>query len=332
MSGSTHTSDPIGPAPGAAAACALFMSASMLAHAASAQSGEAVAQSSVTQSATQSVTQSVSQSAPPGLENVGVDEHLGARIPGDAVFRDHTGRRVGLGDYVRGDRPLALHFVYHTCPTFCSVALDGVVASLGQQGWTVGRDFDVLSISLDPRDTPEVAADKRRRILYRYGRPDAEQGWHFLVPERTLTEHELLAAHGGDAQVRRVTDAVGFRFQWMARQRQFAHPGLLMLLTPDGRVARYLYGLEYPANDVRLSLLEASEGRSISTVERVILYCYRYDAHAQGYTLIAWRVMQIGGGLTATIVFGFLTLMWVRELRRRRARRAEPTVEAPARG
>jgi protein SCO1/2 len=257
--------------------------------------------------------------APPGLENVGVDEHLERRIPLNLPFRDHTGRRVTLGELVRGERPVLLNLVYHSCPSFCSLVLDGTEAVLAQQPWTVGEDFDVITVSIDPRDTPEVAADRRRRTLYRYGRDAAETGWHFLVADETLSERELTGAYGLYPEIERLAEAVGFRYQWMPAQRQYAHPGVIMLLTPDGRVARYLYGLEYPVGDVRLGLIEASEGRSISTVERVMLYCYRYDAAEQEYVVIAWRVMQIGGGLTVLLLGGFLGFFWRRELKKKRA-------------
>lgn len=259
---------------------------------------------------------------PPGLENVGVDEHLDRRIPLDLAFRDSEGRRVTLGELVDGRRPILLNLVYHSCPSFCSLVLDGTSAVLAQQPWTIGQEYTVLTISIDPRDTPEVADERRRRELRRYGRDAAAEGWHFLVAERSLTERENLGAYGVYPQMERLAEAVGFRYQWMPRQGQYAHPGVIMLLTPDGRVARYLYGIEYDPNDVRVGLLEASEGRSISTVERAILYCYRYDASQQTYVVMAWRVMQIGGALTAILLAGMLVFFWRRELRKRRATRA----------
>jgi protein SCO1 len=270
----------------------------------------------------------VSPDAPPGLENVGVEEHLDEEIPQDLTFRNHLGERVRLGDLLRGDRPVVLNLVYHTCPSFCSLVLDGTVAALQQQAWTVGREYDVITVSIDPRDTPEIAAEKRERVLYRYGRDDAEQGWHFLVAEQSLNEDEAIASYGVYESAERLADALGFRYQWVPRQRQFAHPGVVMLLTPEGRVARYLYGLEYDTNDVRLGLLEASEGNSISSVERLVLYCYRYDPSAQGYTLVAWRVMQVGGGLTALLLFGFLGFWWWREITGRQSPRGEPVTQA----
>ena len=259
----------------------------------------------------------LSDTAPPGLENVGVDEHLDRRVPTDLTFRDHTGRRVQLADLLHGDRPVLLNLVYYSCPSFCSLVLDGTAAALNVQPWTAGVEFDVLTISIDPRDTPEDAAERRTRVLRAYSRDAAQEGWHFLVAERSVDEHEALATHGVYPAIERLTEALGYRYQWMPRQRQYAHPGAIVMLTPEMRVARYLYGIEFAQNDVRLGLLEASEGRSISTVEHAILYCYRYDAEAQGYSLVAWRVMQIGGAISALLLFLFLLTFWRRELKKR---------------
>ena len=264
--------------------------------------------------------------APPGLDAVTVTEHLGQRIPTDLVFRDHTGARVRLSDVVSGERPILLNLVYHSCTTFCSVVLDGTAAVLNQQVWTVGEEFEVLTISIDPRDTPEDAARVRRRILDSYGRDSAQEGWHFLVAEHSLDHDEAVQAFGVYPAIEQLAEAVGFGYEWMPRNGQFAHPGVIMLLTPDGRVARYLYGLEYGVQDVRLGLLEASEGRSISTSERILLYCYAYNTNAGTYTLLAWRIMRIGGGLTALSLFSFLGFLWWRD------RKRHPAVPAPPSG
>jgi protein SCO1/2 len=256
--------------------------------------------------------------APAGLERVGLDEHLGREIPRDLVFRDHTGRRVRIGDLLDGRRPVVLNLVYHSCPSSCSLVLDGTVRALSRNPWTVGQEVIAITVSIDPRDTPEVAARKRARILRRYGRAPAARGWHFLVPERSMSEHELIGAYGIDPAAARLARAIGYRYEWIPRQREYAHPGVIMLLTPSGRVARYLYGLEYEPNDVRLGLLEASEGHSISSGERFLLYCYRYDSREQKYVVMAWRVMRIGGGACALLLFAFLFYMWRRELARKR--------------
>lgn len=270
------------------------------------------------------------QMGPPGIENVGVDEHLDRRIPLDLVFRDHTGQRVRLDELVDGTRPVVVNLVYHSCPTFCSMVLDGAISGLMQQPWTVGVEMTVLTISIDPRDTPEIAAERRQRTLRRYGRDAARQGWHFLVAERAVSDAELLRAFGAYPAAEQLAEALGFRYQWMPRQLQYAHPGVLMLLTPDGRVARYLYGLEHQPQDLRLGLLEASEGRSISTVERVLMYCYRYDASEQTYVVMAWRIMKVGGGLTALLIAGLLVFFWRREIRGHRPHTPPRSLEAEA--
>jgi len=254
--------------------------------------------------------------APPGLDRVTVVEHLDRRIPTDLTFRDHTGALVQLGDVISGEKPVLRNLVYHSCTTFCSVVLDGTAAVLNQQVWTVGDEFEVLTISIDPRDTPEDAARVRQRILSTYGRDPAQQGWHFLVAENPLEQQEAIEAFGVYPAIERLAAAVGFGYEWMPRNGQFAHPGVIMMLTPDGRIARYLYGLEYDATDVRLGLLEASEGRSISTTERVLLYCYAYNTNTGQYTLLAWRIMRIGGGLTALTLFSFLGILWWRDRKR----------------
>jgi protein SCO1 len=262
------------------------------------------------------------EDTPPGLENVGVDEHIGREIPLDLGFLDHRGRRVALRDLIRADRPVVINLVYHSCPSSCSLVLDATVAALSAQPWTIGEEYDVITVSIDPRDTPARAARRRREILARYGRGN-DVPWHFLVPTERMTEHELVAAYGVSREAESLAEALGFRYAWMPREAQFAHAAVIMVLTPEARVARYLYGLEYPSTDVRVALLEASEGRGISTIERAMLYCYQYDAGEQKYVIAAWRVMQFGGALTAILLFVFLAFMWRRELKRRAPRERE---------
>jgi protein SCO1 len=238
----------------------------------------------------------------PGLDRIGVDEQLEQRMPRDLTFTDHRGRTVRLGDYLDGERPVLLNFAYFTCPVLCSMVMDATTRGIAPLQWTAGDEYEVVTISIDPRDTPEQAAAKRSEVLEGYGRSD--DGWHFLV--------------GTQENIQRATAAAGFRYFYMEDEGQYAHPAVVMFLTPDGMIARYLYGLSYPQNDVRLALLEASEGRAISTVEKVIMYCYQYDPNEKGYGLVAFRIMQIGGGLTAVVLALFLILLWRRDLHRRR--------------
>jgi protein SCO1/2 len=240
---------------------------------------------------------------PREMQNVGVIEHLNGQVPGDTTFLDENGHPVRLGQYFDGRRPVVLNLAYSRCATLCNMVLNAAVRGLQETTWSVGEEFVAITISIDPRETPRVASERRGRVLAQYNRPSAARGWHFLT--------------GSESQIRRVADAVGFQYRYDRAQDQYAHPAVTMLLTPDGKVARYLYGIQYKPTDVRVGLLEASQGRSISTVERLILYCYHYDPQGQGYVLWAMRVMRLGGALTLLVFGSFLTVMWQRERRRR---------------
>ncbi len=254
---------------------------------------------------------------PSELEGVDIVEHLGGDLPRDAVFRDSDGRAVKLGDYFDGSRPTVFVFAYHTCPMLCSLVLDATVRSLNDAPWTVGERYDVVSLSIDPHDTPETATRKRDQVVSAYTRARGSTvGWHFLV--------------GDEANIRKVTDAVGFKYRYDARQKQYAHPAAIYLLTPEGRIARYLYGIEYPPADVRLGLLEASQGRAVSTTEKFLLYCYHYDPQGKHYSLVAMNVMRLGGVVTLGAIGSFLTIMWARE-RSRKKRLATTSTESIAR-
>jgi protein SCO1/2 len=248
---------------------------------------------------------------PAQMDQMGVDEKLGARVPLDATFVDHTGRQVRLGDLVDGERPVLLQFAYFTCPALCNLVQDGVVKALAEVPWTIGDQYRVITLSIDPRDTPQTAARNRQRMLSRYDRAEARKGWHFLV--------------GREPEIVRVAGAVGFRYFWDPRQEQYGHPAVVVLLSPSGVVARYLYGLEYAPADLRLGLFEASEGRSMSTLDRALLYCFHYDPREGRYVVVARNVMRLGGVVTLAGLGAFLGFYWLREWRRRRDRRAAPS-------
>ena len=241
---------------------------------------------------------------PKELAHVGVNEHLDGQLPLDTKFRDHTGKPVKLGDFYDGKRPVLLTFAYHSCPVLCSMVLNATAAGLKGVGWTVGKEFDVVTISIDPEESLEKTANKRTSILNEYGasRGHDGKGWHFLV--------------GDKASIAAVAAAAGFEFEYDSEIKQWGHPSVVMITKPDGRMARYLYGLEFPSNDLKIGLLEASEGRSITTVEQIILYCYHYDPKGGKYALVAMHVMQIGAGGVAVVLFGILGLFWGRELRK----------------
>lgn len=247
---------------------------------------------------------------PPELYDVGVDELLDGKLPLDVELKDHTGKAVKLGDYIDGRRPTLLVFAYHTCPTICSLIQTSAMSAMKGIDWTAGKEYQAITISIDPTDGPERSAMKRRDLAAQYGRAVDDHGWAFLS--------------GSDDTVREVTKGAGWHYYYDERSRQYAHPSALVLLKPNGRIARYLYGLDFSPNDLRLGLLEASEYQSISTLDRVVLYCYHFDGHQRRYTLVATRVMRIGGGLTALVLGGVLVHFWLRE--RRRLKNADPRV------
>jgi protein SCO1/2 len=250
---------------------------------------------------------------PPELAHVGVSEHLDGQLPLDTAFRDHTGKAVKLRDFYDGKRPVVLTFAYHSCPVLCSMVLNATAQGLRGIGWTVGKEFDVITISIDPDESLEKTANKRASILAEYGasRGHDGKGWHFLV--------------GDKASIAAVAAAAGFEYQYDAEQKNWGHPSVVMITKPDGHMARYLYGLEFPANDLKLGLLEASQGRSISTVEQIILFCYHYDPQGGKYVIVAQHVMQVGGGAVGLLLFGFLGLFWGRELKKSLKNKATKT-------
>jgi len=253
---------------------------------------------------------------PPELERVGVTEHLDGQLPLDTIFRDHAGTPIKLGALFDGRRPVVLQFAYFTCPVVCGMITNNLAAGLKGVPWTIGKEFDVVTISIDPNESLERASAKRKSILTEYGRSTG--GWHFLT--------------GSQASIDAVTKAVGYDYQYDERQQQWGHASVVFVIKPSGRIARYLYGLEFASPDLRLSLLEASEGRHISTVEQLILYCYHYDPQGGKYVLIAQRVMQVGGGAVATILFSFLGLFWTKEFVSAKKRSRAVASSPPSRG
>ena len=240
--------------------------------------------------------------APPDLFDVGVDEHLDGQVPLDTEFLDSTGKAVRFGDYIDGKRPIVLVLAYHTCKTLCSFVQNAVLEAAKNVQWTIGQEYDIVTLSIDSADTVKVAAEKKAAMVGAYGRPEAAKGWHFLV--------------GTNENSKRVADAVGWKFH-KDIDGNIAHPAAVMLLKPNGRVARYLYGIEFSATDLRVGLLDASEGKNVTTAERILLYCYHYDPHDRKYALIATHVMQIGGGLTLLVVGFFVGGFWIRERRKK---------------
>ena len=245
--------------------------------------------------------QALTQNTPiPILQQVGIDQRIGQQLPLDVTFRDETGKSVPLRNYF-GKRPVLLTLVYYQCPMLCSEVLNGVVGGLLPLKLNAGRDFDIVTISFDPRDTPAVATEKRDTYLRRYGRADADIGWHFLTGETPAIEA--------------LTRAVGFRYAWDPTIQQYAHASGIMVLTPDGRLSRYLYGVEYTPKDLRLALVDSSEGKVGNVVDQVMLYCYHYDPATGKYGAVVTNMLRLGGALTLLLLGGFLAAAWRHELR-----------------
>ncbi|MFQ5599163.1 MAG: SCO family protein [Candidatus Krumholzibacteriia bacterium] len=231
---------------------------------------------------------------PPQLREVGFDQNLGAQVPLDLVFRDEAGAEVELGRYF-GDKPVVLALVYYECPMLCSMVLNGLTSSLRVLKFDIGSDFEVLTISFDPGETPELAAAKKRNYVEEYARPGAAAGWHFLT--------------GGDESIRTLTEAVGFRYVYDPDLDQYAHASGIVVLTPEGRVARYFFGIEYAPKDLRLGLVEAAEGRIGSVVDQVLLYCFRYDPESGTYSAVALNIVRLGGILTVSGIVALILLL-----------------------
>ncbi|TKD01513.1 SCO family protein [Polyangium fumosum] len=239
---------------------------------------------------------------PKELEGVDIEERPGALLPADAKLRDHEGRDVTLGSYLDGEHPVILVLAYYECPMLCSLVVNGLLQGMKGLAWTAGKEYRVVVVSIDPRDTPETARKKRDSYVGVYGRPVAERGWDFLV--------------GEEAQARRVADAVGFRYRWEEATQQYAHAAGVFVFTPDGKLSRTLYGLNYSAKDLELSLLEASQGKLASAWGRVLLFCFHYDPAENKYVLATRRLMKAGGAFTVLGIGGMLLGFWRRERRR----------------
>ena len=246
---------------------------------------------------------------PAMLRGVGIDQNLNAQLPLEATFRDETGAPVRLGNYFQG-RPVIVNLVYYQCPMLCNLVLSGMVKTLRRLDLNPGTDFDMVTISFDPKETPKLAAAKRQSYLTQYNRPGAAGAWHFLT--------------GDEAQIHKVTDAVGFHYQWDDRQQTWAHASGIFVATPDGRMSRYLYGIEYRDRDLRLSLVEASANKIGTLSDQVLLFCYHYDPANGRYGLVIMNIVRLLCTLTALALAAFVILALRRERRGRQTWRPLP--------
>jgi len=247
------------------------------------------------QGMTQGIMSPPASMRPPGLKNVGIEQHLNEQIPPNLTFRDETGKTVQLADYF-GKKPMILNLVYYQCPMLCGEVLSGLESALRVLKFDVGKEFDVLTISFDPRETPEMAAAKKVEYLKRYGRAGAAAGWHFLT--------------GPQSSIDALTKAAGFQYEYDSKSGQFAHATAIMVLTPAGKIAQYYYGVEFAPKDLRLGLVQASQNKIGNLVDEVWLYCYHYDPDTGKYGAIVSRILKIAAGATIFILGTFLVLMF----------------------
>lgn len=244
---------------------------------------------------------------PRELEGVGITEKLGARIPRDTPFQDEAGRAIRIGDYFDRGIPTILTLNYSNCPMLCSIQLNELVKTLAKVDWSAGKEFQLITVSLDPAEPPARARETKARYIEGYGRPGADAGWHFLT--------------GTESSIRAVAGAVGFGYAYSEERKEYLHAAALIFVDPAGKVARYVYGLLYEPQTVRLSLRETADGKAVSAIDKLVLYCFHYDADAGRYAPVARNLMRLGGGLTVGLVTVVVGGFFWRD-RRRKAKTA----------
>jgi protein SCO1/2 len=268
----------------------------------------------------QIVTEPPAERLPPQLGNVGIEQRLNQQVPLDLSFRDENGKLVRLRDYFQSGRPVVLSLVYYRCQILCSQVLSSLAGALRYVKFDAGRDFDVLTVSFDPAETPAMASEAKAKYLPIYGHPGAANGWHFLT--------------GDEGSIHALSEAVGFHYYHDKSSNQFAHATGIMLLTPDGRVSQYYYGAKYFPSDLRLGLIQSSQNRIGTIADQIVLYCYHYDPRIGRYGAIVTRIIQVSGGFTL-LVFGsilcFLFLTDPNRKKRKAARRQPETTHAHSR-
>jgi len=240
---------------------------------------------------------------PRRLVGVDVKEHLSTPVPMDLSFEDENGKPVTLKDYFDGSVPVILTMNYSNCPMLCSLQLTGLVEGLKKVDWTIGKEYRIVTVSYDPTETQELAHRTKARYLAQYARPGSEGGWHFL--------------HGSENNVKAMAKALGITYHYNEARKEYVHPATVVLSTPNGKIDRYLYGLEYPEKTLHLSLVESSEGKIGTTVDQLILFCFHYDANEGRYAPVARNIMRAGGGATVFLLAGFLTVLSKRDKKRK---------------
>lgn len=248
---------------------------------------------------------------PPALKKVGIDQKLNGQVPLDAVFKDEQGREVKLGQFFNG-KPVVIALVYYACPMLCNQVLNGMLGSFRQNSFNIGEQYEVVTVSFDPKETPDLAAKKKETYIKAYNRAGGDAGWHFLT--------------GDEANIKRLTDAVGFRYVWDEQTKQYAHASGIMIATPEGKLARYFYGIDYPSKDLRLALVEASANKIGTPVDQLMLFCYHYDPSTGKYGVAIMNVVRGAGILTLGLMVGLFFLL--RRITKRRQLVSQPRAVA----
>jgi protein SCO1 len=241
------------------------------------------------------------------LQRLKIDEHLGQKIPLNLQFTDDKGQSVTLAQYFNQGKPVILNLAYLRCPMLCNFVLNGVTDAMKKMDWLPGKQFQLVTVSFNPEETFELAAAKKASYLNDLNKPGAEAGWAVLT--------------GSGPNSKALADAIGFRYFYIPETKEYAHTAATFIISPDGTISRYLYGIDYPERDLRLALLEASQGKIGNTLDRLVLYCYHYDPEAKGYVVFATNIMKLGGLLVMVGLAVMIALLWRRERRSRQTLR-----------
>lgn len=244
---------------------------------------------------------------PDELKNVGIKEKLGTTVPVQELkFRDETGTEVPLTKFFGQKKPVVLTLIYYECPNLCNFLLNGLNDTLKEMAWVPGQEFDIVTVSINPKEKPELATQKKTSYLQVLGKPQAGSGWHFLT--------------GDEPQIKKLADSVGFEFKYDEKEKQYAHSAGLFVLTPEGRLSRILYGIAFNPKDLKLALLEASRGKIGNIVDRILLYCYRYNPQTRKYSVYLNNIMRAGAGATVLVFGSYLAVFWTRQRKQTRAK------------
>ena len=262
------------------------------------------------------------------LQNVGVEEKLGASVDLTLQFRDETGQMVPLRTVINGHKPTLLFMVYYSCPSLCNFFLNGALEVMKKMSLSPGTDYNILTVSIDPRETPELAAKKRQSYLQALGRKGAEEGWRFWVNDQTVAKipaqmqvSSVAKSNERLTSARALADQVGFRYRYDPKDDQYAHAAAMMVLTPEGKISRYLYGISFQPRDLRLALVEAGDSKIGNAIDRLLLFCYHYDPKSRTYAIFINNVMKAASALTVLLIG-----LWVAWLSRGERRKPTPAV------